>query len=95
MKRIITKTTTEEHDTILLQNLLLNLIKKQKNLRDIANTDTHGQQAGLKMRGQVEYNEYKKAKKSYDFNYAKAEKKYLHVYTLIAPVMSECQKYLI
>ena len=46
------------------------------------------------MRGQAEYNEYKKAKKSYDFNYAKAEKKYLSVYALVAPVMSECQKYL-
>jgi len=95
MKRIITKTTTKEHDTMLLQNLLLDFVKKQRNLRDIANTDTHGQQAGLKMRGQVEYNEYKKAKKSYDFNYAKAEKKYLNVYGLVAPVRSECQKYLI
>lgn len=93
MKRIITKTTTKEHDTMLLQNLLLDFVKKQRNLQDIA--CTHGQQAGLKMQGQVEYNKYKKAKKSYDFNYAKAEKKYLHVYTLIAPVMSECQKYLI
>ena len=94
MKRIITKTTTKKHDTMLLQNLLLDLVKKQQNLRDIANTDTHGQQAGLKMRGQAEYNEYKKVKKSYDFNYAKAEKKYLDVYSFVAPVRSECQKYL-
>lgn len=94
MKRIITKTTTKEHDTILLQNLLLDLVKMHQNFRIIANTDTHGQMVGLKMRGQVEYNEYKKAKKSYEFNYAKAEKKYLDVYGLVASVMRECQKYL-
>jgi hypothetical protein len=94
VKRIITKTTTKEHDTILLQNLLLDFIKKQQNLRDIANIDTHGQSIGLKVRGQVEYNEYKKAKKNYDFNYSKVEKKYLDVFSLIASVMSKCQKYL-
>lgn len=94
MKKVITKTTTKEQDTMLLQSLLLNLVKKQQELRKVANTDTHGQQTGLKMRGQVEYNEYKKAKKSYDFNYAKAEKKYLSAYNLVAPVMLDCQKYL-
>jgi len=51
MKRIITKTTTKEHDTIVLQNLLLDLVKRHQNFRIIANTDTHGQMVGLKMRG--------------------------------------------
>lgn len=38
MKRIITKTTTKEHDTILLQNLLLDLVNRHQNFRIIANT---------------------------------------------------------
>ena len=95
MRKIVTKLTDKEHDTRLLQNLLLDLVKKQHSFRKVDCTETHGQLLGQKMRGQSELGEYRKAKKSYDFNYARAEKKYTNVYDLVAPVMSECQKYLI
>ena len=91
MSNLITKKSSLEEDTAFLQALLKKLFISDCNFKRIAVRDQpHGQQCGLRMRGESHLKIYKKYKKKYNCNYEKANKKYLHgAYPLVVGVIKE------
>lgn len=83
---MITKNSTYENDRTRIRYLLVKYLKAEKLFRD--RPDTHGVMVGYfkGLPSEGLYNDYKKAKRSLDFNLSKLKKKYNNPFSLYADI---------